>query len=515
MALPGSPAPRRAASPARKVVGSAPAQPRAKRAASPAATRERPPPRTTIKPSPRKAAAGALELSWLGRQRAAFGLPFLTCICVVYFAQGFRALSGLATQFFLKDSLGLEPAAIQSLLATAALPWSVKPLYGLVSDAVPIRGQHRKPYLVLAAAVGLAAWSGLALLAAPGAAAASLPPLTAMALLTALLLLSNLSTALSDVVVDAMVAEAAAREAASSGGQSAAGTEGENALQSLCWGALAVGGLCGSGLGFAASAVPACAIFGLSAACPALVLAASHALSEPPHSEPRGTAGGSLAALGAAGAALLRALRLPSIYKPLCFFLLQNALVPSPAQAMLFFLTDELGFTQGFLALQGVLAYCGLLLGSVLYSRYVRGVSFLRLFGACQLAAFALSLLDVLLVSRLNLRLGIPDRLFVLGSDALSTVLSRLTMQPFLVLAARLCPPGCEASLYATFMSTYNFGHTLAGASGAALLAPFGVEKGAYAGLVPLLLVRSATLLLPLLLLKPLLGGASDRLKTD
>jgi len=236
MALPGSPAPRRAASPARKVVGSAPAQPRAKRAASPAATRERPPPRTTIKPSPRKAAAGALELSWLGRQRAAFGLPFLTCICVVYFAQGFRALSGLATQFFLKDSLGLEPAAIQSLLATAALPWSVKPLYGLVSDAVPIRGQHRKPYLVLAAAVGLAAWSGLALLAAPGAAAASLPPLTAMALLTALLLLSNLSTALSDVVVDAMVAEAAAREAASSGGQSAAGTEGENALQSLCWG---------------------------------------------------------------------------------------------------------------------------------------------------------------------------------------------------------------------------------------------------------------------------------------
>ncbi|EOD13350.1 hypothetical protein EMIHUDRAFT_256863 [Emiliania huxleyi CCMP1516] len=76
--------------------------------------------------------------------------------------RGFRALSGLATQFFLKDSLGLEPAAIQSLLATAALPWSVKPLYGLVSDAVPIRGQHRKPYLVLAAAVGLAAWSGLA-----------------------------------------------------------------------------------------------------------------------------------------------------------------------------------------------------------------------------------------------------------------------------------------------------------------------------------------------------------------
>ena len=43
-------------------------------------------------------------------------------------------------------------------------------------------------------------------------------------------------------------------------------------------------------------------------------------------------------------------------------------------------------------------------------------------------------------------------------------------MQPFLVASARLCPPGSEATLYAFFMSTYNFGHAAAGSLGAALL---------------------------------------------
>ena len=133
--------------------------------------------------------------------------------------------------------------------------------------------------------------------------------------------------------------------------------------------------------------------------------------------------------------------------------------------------------------------------------------SCLALFRWCQLAAAALSLLDLALVSRVNVALGIPDTFFVLGSDALGTVLNRLTMQPFLVIAGRLCPAGCEAALFACFMSTYNFGNVASGMFGAAIMPLFGVEKGAYAGLLPMLGVRSVCFLLPLALIKPLLGG--------
>ena len=173
--------------------------------------------------------------SWLSRQRATFGLPFLVCICGVYFAQGFRSLSGLSTQFWLKDGLGLGPDAIQSLLVTSSLPWSFKPLYGVISDAFPIFGAHRKPYLLAAAAVGLVSWICLAAVAAThdGDSAADIPSW----LLLAPMVLSNFSTALSDVIVDAMVAERcgeAARAAVAAGeadDADATGTESENALQ--------------------------------------------------------------------------------------------------------------------------------------------------------------------------------------------------------------------------------------------------------------------------------------------
>ena len=38
----------------------------------------------------------SVATTWFGRQREAFGLPFLGCICVVYFAQGFKSLSSLS-----------------------------------------------------------------------------------------------------------------------------------------------------------------------------------------------------------------------------------------------------------------------------------------------------------------------------------------------------------------------------------------------------------------------------------
>ena len=146
-----------------------------------------------------KEASTSKRASWIQRQQQTFGWPLLVCCCTVYFAQGFRSLAHMSTQLFLKDAGKLEPAAIQGLLSAAALPWSFKPAYGLVSDAFPIGGQHRRPYLVIAAIVGILAWSSLAVVAFSSA--TTLP----IGVITALLWLSNFSTALSDVVVDAMV----------------------------------------------------------------------------------------------------------------------------------------------------------------------------------------------------------------------------------------------------------------------------------------------------------------------
>lgn len=42
------------------------------------------------------------------------------------------------------------------------LPWTIKPLYGFLSDGLPLFGYRRKSYLVGAGAVGTSAWLALA-----------------------------------------------------------------------------------------------------------------------------------------------------------------------------------------------------------------------------------------------------------------------------------------------------------------------------------------------------------------
>lgn len=435
--------------------------------------------------------------AWFQRQRRAFGTPFLICCCCVYFAQGFRALSELRLQLWLKDGLRFEPADLQWLMSLAALPWSVKPLYGLVSDARPLWGRRRKPYLIIGALLGAVSWVSLALLSRHGEDANR-------HLLLALLVAGNLSTALSDVIVDAMVAERAAAAAKAGGDECQTGTEGEDALQTLCWGSLSVGGLVGSGLGvLSGSRAPPSFVFAVTALAPLLSLLSAAVLPE------RRAEGDAAAGVRAQVAALVAALRRPRIHRPLAFFFLQRALVPSVNQSLLFFTTDVLRFSPEFLAAQGALAYLCFLLGSVVYSRYIAGVAFKRIFYCAQAALALLSLGDLCLVLRLNLRVGIPDAAFVVGADSVATVIERLTLQPFLVIAARVCPPGCEAALYAFFMSTFNFGATASGVFGTFITPHFGVASGDYDGLPKLLAFRSCCMLAPILLIHYLLPEQS------
>lgn len=51
--------------------------------------------------------------------------------------------------FFLKDGLNVDPSTLQLLQNSANLPMVAKPLYGIVSDAVYVSGQHRIPYIAV------------------------------------------------------------------------------------------------------------------------------------------------------------------------------------------------------------------------------------------------------------------------------------------------------------------------------------------------------------------------------
>ena len=61
-----------------------------------------------------------------------------------------------------------------------------------------------------------------------------------------------------------------------------------------------------------------------------------------------------------------------------------------------------------------------------------------------------LSLTQLLLTTHYNRVLGIPDQLFALTDSVVLTVLGQIAFMPTLALAAAVCPPGVEGTLFGT-----------------------------------------------------------------
>ena len=109
-----------------------------------------------------------------------------------------------------------------------------------------------------------------------------------------------------------------------------------------------------------------------------------------------------------------------------------------------------------------------------------------------------LGLTQLLLITHYNRELGIPDAAFVFGDDIVLSVLGELAFLPTLVLAARLCPAGVEAVLFATLMSIYNGASTVGTELGAGLTSILGVTENDFSNLALLTIICNVSSLLPL-----------------
>ena len=133
---------------------------------------------------------------------AAVGVRFVLMVFAIYgLSQGIGQSFAYYAQKYLftddaPDGFGRTATAYQAYDGLAMVPWSCKALYGLISDTVPIGGRNRTPYVKIAGVLCLAAFAGLAATGPAGS------PLLACLLM----LIANLSMAVPDVMLDAVVA---------------------------------------------------------------------------------------------------------------------------------------------------------------------------------------------------------------------------------------------------------------------------------------------------------------------
>lgn len=143
----------------------------------------------------------------------------------------------------------------------------------------------------------------------------------------------------------------------------------------------------------------------------------------------------------------------------------------------------------------------GSLLGVLLYQNVFRNHPFHSMLFWTQLLYGASSLLDLLLVLRLNLKFGLPDYIFVVMDELVSKMIGRLKWMPLLVISSKLCPSGIEGTFFALLMSIDHVGMLTSSWAGSILLHALNVTRTQFDNLWVSILIRSLARILPIGLL--------------
>lgn len=406
--------------------------------------------------------------------------PELIGILTVYFVQGILGLARLAVSFFLKDDLHLSPANVAALSGIASLPWIIKPLFGFMSDGLPIFGYRRRPYLVLSGLLGTFSWLAFATVvdSAPKA--------------TLAILCASASVAISDVIADSIIVERARQESLGKAGS----------LQSLSWVCSALGGLITAYL--SGKLLEHCSrqtVFGITASFPLLVSAVAWLIAEEKIDRQKTNSKTEKALVVNQIEQLWVAIKQKSIWLPALFLFIWQA-TPTSESAFFFFVTNELGFKPEFLGTVRLVTSLASLIGIWMFQRFFKTIPFRTILGWSTLISATLGMTTLLLVTHANRSLGIDDRWFSLGDNLILTVIGQITWMPVLVLSARLCPEGIEATLFALLMSIWNLSGLVSQELGALLTSWLGVTETNFDNLWLLVIITNLSTLFPL----PFLG---------
>ncbi|MBV8739155.1 MAG: MFS transporter [Alphaproteobacteria bacterium] len=373
---------------------------------------------------------------------------------IVYIVEGLGQTGGLIAQplnYYLKQVYGWTPVQVTGWLTVLNLPWIIKPVYGIVSDFVPLFGYRRKAYLILANAAGTLAYLWVTQLTNPR-------PLILVLLLTAYAMAIS-STLAGAVLVengqrlnksDAFVNQqwlwfnVAAVASAFLGGELVSHLPPKGALQ-MASAIIAV--------------APLAAIFGT-------VFLIDETPSRLDLAELKNTFCGLLATFAN------RELWLIGL------FLFLYYLNPGFGLPLYYYMTDTLKFSQGFIGILGAINSIGWIVGALLYQRWLDGMTsrwllnFSILIGTVTTAAFLLLSSD-LSAAIINFFSGIA------GMIAFVATLS---------LAADFCPKRAEGFAFAALMSVLNLSSALSNNLGSFLY-----EHAFHNQLTPLIIVSAAS----------------------
>lgn len=438
-------------------------------------------------------------VGWLSDLTGAFGLRYLMAVaCFQFVLKGFVAIYTYTSFDFVLRVHMVPGPRMQILRSIIYLPWALKPVVGIVSDAFPICGYRKSPYIVAASCLGTASFTAI------GHYGVRLP---LWAVVVAFFGMSVQITT-CDLLTEAATAERLRQS-----------PEFGPAMMSFVSGGITLGAMAGTltigwvmqNFGPAAPAL-VCTIPSLLMLAPALgnCLAEKKDTAQATQARRAVFAGqwevlllvgamgvGStmlvlvgisdmdqlaqlraVAGIAVAVIGLFTTLLSPTIGLMNAFFFLQSTSTISIEGGTFYFFTDDsTSFPTGphfsvwfyTTALGFTASSCGLL-GLWMYNRFMTGWRYRSLFVTSNLLWCIFSASTVPVFTRRNLEWGIPDKAFVLGSTVLQQVVENWAYVPGGVLLSQVCPSGMEATMFALLAGCHNLGRSLANYFGSFML---------------------------------------------
>ncbi|XP_074567475.1 putative folate-biopterin transporter 2 [Curcuma longa] len=402
------------------------------------------------------------------------------------------AIARVATDYYWKDVQMVQPSAAQVYQGITSIPWIVKPLWGLLTDVLPMVGYRRRPYFILSGLLGITSMLTLSL-------HRKLHVLFALLALT----VGSAAVAIADVTIDACVAENSISHPFLAAD-----------MQSLCGLSSSIGQLLGfSFSGLLIHAIGSAGVLGLLSIPSALILLVGIMLKE--MHMPDFVYGEVFQKLQQASEKMWKTLKCHSVWRPCVYMYVSLALSLNIQEGMFYWYTDQKAgpsFSQESIGFIYSIGSVGSLLGVLLYQNILKDYNFRGLLFWSQLISAFAGMLDLVLVLRLNLKFGLPDYLFAVMDESVTQLIGRLKWMPLLVLSSKLCPSGIEGTFFALLMSIDNFGLLTSSWGGGLLLHLLKVTRTEFGNLWAAILIRNIIRVAPLVLL--FLIPASDQNST-
>ena len=385
--------------------------------------------------------------------------------------------------YYLINELNASAQQYSAFATAVNLPWSLKFIFGMVSDVNPILGYRRKSWLLIAWLLYTFINFFLAVRSRPS-----------IVTTTLMMFLMVCAALLADVCTDTISVERSKFETESQKGK----------FQTLGYTNRAFGGVLGAMLGSVLYnkdswgwGLTIAQVFTMSGLIPICgILLFVYSLEEIRSKNVR------IPTFRDSVQDIWNTLQLKAVWRPMIFMYTYYVLqVPNAAWTN--FLIKGLDFSDYEIGFVQVTSNIFHLVGMILFRKYFFDTSWRKIYIYTTIFSAFFSILQILLILRVNTALGIPDLFFAIGDTGLMYLLYAIQALPSSIMFIVICPSGSEGITYALLTTIGNLAWSLSSLIGTLLTNIWDVSNdtltaGKFNGMINLTVLTSCLQVLPI-----------------